>query len=244
LILLGILALAVIGAGGWFAYDKFLKTPATPVADSTAILAIQQESIVRSLNRKQPILQRFPNRQSQKSRQLSLRNLPRPNRRLPKKPAPKKQATEPKKPEPQNQEPAQTNLPLKVKIKPAGAKTGRTILSIYNDNEVKSGPLFASKLKIDQAFIITKITTYHYNWGKGAQPGTISLQKKKETFGPWQARGVAGDDGTSNAKWVCEPNQRLEEGTYKVEVSDEKSWSYNGQSGQKGFVVIEGYEAE
>lgn len=241
-ILLGILALAVIGAGGWFAYDKFLKNPATPVADSTAILA-QQESIpvaepetVDTSTLSQQAVTEVPAAEPQKPVQTK--------QSTPKKPAPKKQATEPKKPEPQNQEPAQTNLPVKVKIKPVGAKTGRTILSIYNDNEVKSGPLFASKLKIDQAFIITKITTYHYNWGKGAQPGTILLQKKKETFGPWQARGVAGDDGTSNAKWVCEPNQRLEEGTYKVEVSDEKSWSYNGQSGQKGFVVIEGYEAD
>ncbi|MBK6966048.1 MAG: zinc ribbon domain-containing protein [Bacteroidales bacterium] len=242
IVLLGILALAVIGAGGWFAYDKFLKTPATPVADSTA-MAIQQESIVvaepetaDTSTLTQQAVTEVPVAEPQKPAQTK--------QATSKKTTPKKQATEPKKPEPQNQEPAQNNQPLKVKIKPAGSKTGRTILSIYNDNEVKSGPLFASKLKLDQAFIITKITTYHYNWGKGAQPGTISLQKKKETFGPWQASGVSGDDGTPNAKWVCELNQRLEEGTYKVEVSDEKSWSYNGQSGQKGFVVIEGYEAE
>jgi hypothetical protein len=70
------------------------------------------------------------------------------------------------------------------------------------------------------------------------------LQKKKDVKGPWQARGVAGDDGTPNGKWICEPNERLEEGTYKIEVSDDKSWSYNGQSDKKGFVVIEGYEAD
>ncbi|MHC1777647.1 MAG: zinc ribbon domain-containing protein [Lentimicrobium sp.] len=241
-IFLGILALAVIGAGGWFAYDKFLKKPATPVADSTT-MAVQQQPVpvaepetFDTATFSQPAATEAPVTEPQKPAQTK--------QATPKKPAPKKQATEPKKPEPQNQEPAQNNQPVKIKIKPAGSKTGRTILSIYNNDEVKSGPLFASKLKLDQAFMITKITTYHYNWGKGAQPGTISLQKKKETFGPWQARGIAGDDGTPNGKWVCEPNQRLEEGTYKVEVSDEKSWSYNGQSGQKGFVVIEGYEAD
>lgn len=241
-ILFGILALAVIGAGGWYAYDKFIKNPATPANDSAA-MAEQQQSIAvaepeaaDTLMLSQQAVTEVPVAEPQKPVQTKQAS--------PKKPTPKKQATEPKKPEPQNQETAQNNEPLKVKIKPVGSKTGRSILSIYNDKEVKSGPLFASKLKLDQAFIITKITTFHYNWGKGAQPGTISLQKKKETYGPWQARGIAGDDGTPNAKWICEPNQRLEEGNYKVEVSDEKTWSYNGQSGQKGFVVIEGYEAD
>jgi predicted amidophosphoribosyltransferase len=245
-ILLAILALAVIGAGSWFAYDKLIKKPAAPAVD-TAAMAIQQEpvrvaepEILKNTNNSVEPDTEMPNTEPQKEVQKPTQS----KQATTKKTVPKKQPTEPPKTEPQTQEPQQSNEPLKVKMKSAGVKTSRTILSIYNENEVKSGPLFASKLKLDKAFIITKITTYHYNWGKGAQPGTISLQKRKEIFGPWQTGGIAGDDGTPNAKWVCEPNERLEEGTYKVEVSDEKSWSYNGQSGQKGFVVIEGYEAD
>ena len=238
-ILLGLLALAVLGAGGWFAYDKFLKNPSTPIVDSTALAAQESLPLAESQIADTPSTE-TPTADAAKETPATAQNKPSTT----KKTAPKKQATEPKKYEPDKQEPTKSTEPLKVKVKPSAVKTGRIILSIHNDNEVKSGPLFASKLKIDKAFIITKITTYHHNWGKGAQPGTISLQKRKDSKGPWQARGVAGDDGTPNGKWVCEPNERLEEGTYKIEVSDDKSWSYNGQSDKKGFVVIEGYEAD
>jgi len=238
-ILLGLLVLAVLGAGGWFAYDKFMKNPSTPAVDSTAIAAQESLPLAGPEIADTTTMAQMPTAETAKQT-AAAQNKPATT----KKTTPKKQATEPKKYEPDKQEPTKSTEPLKVKVKPTAAKTGRIILSIHNDNEVKSGPLFASKLKIDKAFIITKITTYHHNWGKGAQPGTISLQKRKDSKGPWQARGLAGDDGTPNGKWVCEPNERLEEGTYKIEVSDDKSWSYNGQSDKKGFVVIEGYEAD
>jgi len=237
IILFGILAIAVIGAGGWFAYDKFLKNPAVPAVDSTT-MAMQAEPLAA-----EPEMTDTSNAVIQPISETQLAET-QTQQTTPKKSAVKKKAAEPKKTEPQNQEPVKKDEPVKVKIKPVASKTGSIILSIYNDKEVKSGPLFASKLKLDKPFIITKITTYHYNWGKGATPGTISLEKRRDTKGPWQARGVAGDDGTPNGKWVCEPNERLEDGNYKVIVSDEKSWSYNGQSGQKGFVIIEGYEAD
>lgn len=239
-VLLGILALAVLGAGGWFAYDKFLKNPSVPAVDSTALTMQQElplaEPEIADTTTMTEMSQVEPQKETPATAQTKSSTT--------KKTTPKKQVSEPKKYEPVKQEPTPNTEPVKVKVKPGGSKVGRTILSIYNDEEVKSGPLFASKLKLDKAFVITKITTYHHNWGKGAQPGTIALQKKKDTYGPWQARGIAGDDGTPNGKWVCEPNERLEEGTYKVELSDEKSWSYNGESGKKGFVVIEGYEAD
>ena len=243
LIVAGVL---VLGAGGWFAWDKFLNKPDEPVADTTAVAVVPETEIADDFVQEDTVQQtEVPVAQPEVTTPVKESAKPAAGKQnTQKKTPPAKKATEPKKTEPTPQEPAQTNEPLKVKIKPSGTKTGRTILSIHNNDEAKSGPLFASKLKLDKAFVITKITTYHHNWGKGAQPGTISLQRKKETFGPWQARGVAGDDGTPNGKWICEPNVRLEEGTYKVGVSDEKSWSYNGQSGQKGFVVIEGYEAD
>ncbi|MCB9014816.1 MAG: zinc ribbon domain-containing protein [Lentimicrobiaceae bacterium] len=241
IVLLGLLALAVLGAGGWLAYDKYMKSPAVPVVDST-LAAVQQETSV--VETQMPDTSEMAINQAPETQITTQQQTTSAKQTTPKKPAPKKQSTVPQKTEPQQEPPVQNNEPLKVKIKPTGAKTGRIILSIHNNNDVKSGPLFASKLKLDKAFIITKITTYHHNWGKGAQPGTISLQRKKETFGPWQARGAAGDDGTPNGKWICEPNIRLDDGNYKVSVSDDKSWSYNSQSGQKGFVVIEGYEAE
>lgn len=243
LIVAGVL---VLGAGGWFAWDKFLKKSGEPVADTAAVAVVPEAEIADDFIVEDTARQtEVPVAEPVVTAPVKETTKPAANRQnTQKKTPPAKKATEPKKTEPTPQEPAQTNEPLKVKIKPSGSKSGRTILSIHNNDEAKSGPLFASKLKLDKAFVITKITTYHHNWGKGAQPGTIALQRKKETFGPWQAKGVQGDDGTPNGKWICEPNVRLEEGTYKVEVSDEKSWSYNGQSGQKGFVVIEGYEAD
>ncbi|PKL58349.1 MAG: hypothetical protein CVV34_02745, partial [Methanomicrobiales archaeon HGW-Methanomicrobiales-5] len=235
-ILLAVLGLAVVAAGGWFGYEKFIKKSDTILADTTATEVAEEPVLIEEPITDTVAVETVPEENGNQIADAKPA--------APKKTTPKKQQAQPKQNEPQKNEPAKQDGPLKIVIKPETSKTGRIILSTTNNKEVKSGPLFNCKLKLDKAFIITKITTYHHNWGKGAQPGTIALEKRKDTKGPWQARGLAGDDGTPNGKWICEPNARLEEGNYKVIVSDEKSWSYNSQSGNKGFVVIEGYEAD
>ncbi|PKO97567.1 MAG: hypothetical protein CVU14_10655, partial [Bacteroidetes bacterium HGW-Bacteroidetes-9] len=235
-VLLAVLGLAVVAAGGWFGYEKFIKKSDTVLADTTATEVAEEPVLIEEPITDTVAVETVPEENGNQIADAKPA--------APKKTTPKKQQAQPKQNEPQKNEPAKQDGPLKIVIKPETSKTGRIILSTTNNKEVKSGPLFNCKLKLDKAFIITKITTYHHNWGKGAQPGTIALEKRKDTKGPWQARGVAGDDGTPNGKWICEPNARLEEGNYKVIVSDEKSWSYNSQSGNKGFVVIEGYEAD
>lgn len=242
IILLGVLGLGALGAGGWFAYNKFIAKDTTEVAVVTpetdqevATPAEQPEEVIpeqeppAETTVDEPVKPAEPAKKTEKT----------------KKTTPKKQ-TEPQKQQVVQDEPVKKDEGVKVVMKnTASAKSPVTLFSSFNTNEVKNGPVFAQKVKFDKPTIVTRITTFHHNDGKGAVAGTISLEgKKKESGGPWQARNAYGSDGTVNGKWICEPNARMEPGTYKVVVSDEKSWSYNTQSGRKGFVIIEGYETD
>jgi flagellar basal body-associated protein FliL len=242
IILLGVLGLGALGAGGWFAYNKFIAKDTTEVAVATpeseqevATPAEQPEEVIPEQEApaetpaEEPVKPAEPAKKTEKT----------------KKTTPKKQ-TEPQKQQVVQEELVKKDEGVKVVMKnTASAKSPVTLFSSFNTNEVKSGPVFAQKVKFDKPTIVTRITTFHHNDGQGAVAGTISLEgKKKESGGPWQARNAYGSDGTVNGKWICEPNARMEPGTYKVVVSDEKSWSYNTQSGRKGFVIIEGYETD
>ena len=242
IILLGVLGLGALGAGGWFAYNKFIAKDTTEVAVATpeaeqevATPAEQPEEVIPEQEppaetpAEEPVKPAEPAKKTEKT----------------KKTTPKKQ-TEPQKQQVVQEETVKKDEGVKVVMKnTTSAKSPVTLFSSFNTNEVKSGPVFAQKVKFDKPTIVTRITTFHHNDGQGAVAGTISLEgKKKESGGPWQARNAYGSDGTVNGKWICEPNARMEPGTYKVVVSDEKSWSYNTQSGRKGFVIIEGYETD
>lgn len=87
---------------------------------------------------------------------------------------------------------------------------------------------------------ITEIWTYHWNYGYGAQPGTIALRDAfGYTFGPWQCSGTPGQGGVSNANWVCRPEAVLPAGTYVLVDSDPETWSQNAES--EGFGMTRGY---
>ena len=85
---------------------------------------------------------------------------------------------------------------------------------------------------------------YHWNSGRGAKPGTISLQGRNgRVFGPWQTHGASGQGGAPDAYWICEPGIRLEAGDYVVIDSDWETWAQNPQSGGRGLTRVEGYPA-
>ena len=91
---------------------------------------------------------------------------------------------------------------------------------------------------------ITEIWTYHWNYGHGAEPGTIALQDIKGgyTFGPWDAMGTDGQGGVPNANWVCKPQMVIPAGTYTIVDSDPETWSQNSQSGGFGMTWAYGWE--
>lgn len=239
--MLAFLGIAVLGAGGWYAYQHFFSGPKTEVAEVIPAETVPELPVTEP----EIILPAEDSASTEVAEEVPVVKEPEKKAPKPKKTTPKKPAEAPKQ-QPAQEEPVKKNEPLTVVMKNTTTpKSPVTLYNTFNTEPVKGNPPFANKVKFDKAMIVTRIITFHHNEGNGAPAGTITLEgRKKETGGPWQARNAPGSDGTPNEKWICEPNARMEAGTYKVVVSDDKSWSFNTKSGRKGMVIIEGYEAD
>ena len=89
---------------------------------------------------------------------------------------------------------------------------------------------------------ITKIMTYHWNNGRGAAPGTITLRDSRngEDYGPFDVRATSGQGGAPDVYWTAEVDIRVPAGDYQVIDSDVQTWSWNRASGGNGIVTISG----
>lgn len=88
---------------------------------------------------------------------------------------------------------------------------------------------------------VTAITTYHWNDGQGAEPGSIALVAADgRVYGPWAADGSPGQGGVPDAYWTVRPNLTLPPGRYVVVDSAPGSWAHNEATGGTGMVRIEG----
>jgi len=117
------------------------------------------------------------------------------------------------------------------------------ILKIGKKEDQKNrNPKNPVKLTIKHPTMIVRITTDHYNEGRGTiGAGSISIKDNGgNLIGTFKAKGKSGTMGTPNAKWVVEPHKVLEKGTYYIWDSDVSTWSKNAVG--SGFVVVEGYE--
>ena len=119
-------------------------------------------------------------------------------------------------------------------------KQGALLLS--KDSFKDKNPDGATRLVIKQSSVVSKIITDHYNDSKGTtNVGSITVTGDGGlVIGTYQARGRAGTDGTTNGKWVAEPQVRLEPGVYYIQDSEPSTWSKNAQG--VGLLNIEGYE--
>jgi hypothetical protein len=119
------------------------------------------------------------------------------------------------------------------------------IVEIFNNGNidaVDNGARRATTFTLDAPAVITKLSTYHWNYGRGRQPGTIALRSATgELFGPWRANGWPGQGGVPNAYWIATPEISLRPGAYTVLDSDPDTWSQNGGSRGAGFASAEGY---
>jgi len=113
-------------------------------------------------------------------------------------------------------------------------------LEAQNTEAVVNGPRAETSFTLKAPVYLRTVSTYHWNEGRGAAPGTMSLSDAGgATLGPWRARGESGQGGAPNVNWVAEVNQRLEPGRYVLQTSDDQSWSTNEKRGWKGFYTIE-----
>jgi hypothetical protein len=94
---------------------------------------------------------------------------------------------------------------------------------------------------INAPLLVTYIRNYHWNNGKGQDPGNITLVHQDGTvYGPFRSHGLAGQGNVPNASWVCEVEALLKPGLYMVLDSDSDTWSCNPENGGTGMTEIKG----
>jgi hypothetical protein len=133
--------------------------------------------------------------------------------------------------------------------RPAFAQSAQPqIVKLFDNGNiyaVQNRPTRRTQFTLAQPVHLTKILTYHWNNGRGAAAGTISLRNSAgETFGPWETDGLPGQGGVPSAYWVVEGDLELPAGTYTVIDSDPATWSHNAGTGGAGIVIAEGYRAD
>lgn len=122
----------------------------------------------------------------------------------------------------------------------AQADQPKIVVSINNVGGVGSGPTAPSTFVTTEAWLMTEVWTYHWNSGRGAPPGQISIEDTVtgKVFGPWPTRGEPGSGGVPNAYWVARPDMVLPAGSYRFVDSDPSTWAQNAESGGRGFAWI------
>jgi hypothetical protein len=121
-------------------------------------------------------------------------------------------------------------------IIPQGAGPEEALFQVKSDGRADSGPTALTTFGIIEPWNVTEITTYHWNSGRGAMPGTIGLRAQDGTaYGPWSASGLPGQGGVANAYWVVKPNVVIPPGTYTVVDSDPGTWAQNSETLGKGM---------
>ena len=112
-----------------------------------------------------------------------------------------------------------------------------------NNDPVKSNPPSYLILNMveEEPIQLERITTYHWNNGEGAEPGTVSIYNDDTLLASWPAVGRSAY-GTENVYWDAAVNIVLLPGyKYTVRLSDEDSWSYNAASEDCGMIEFYGH---
>ncbi len=124
----------------------------------------------------------------------------------------------------------------------AAAQESQTIFDNGNIYAVQNGPTEPTVFTLTEPSRIVSIKTYHWNYGRGARPGTIALRSSAgRTYGPWQAKGQPGQGGVRNAYWLAAANVDLEPDEYTIVDSNPATWAQNETSGGAGMASVQGY---
>ncbi len=131
-------------------------------------------------------------------------------------------------------------LPVKAAPEP--------LFTNMNPNTVNNNPPSVKVLTVkadSRPILVSQISTYHWNDGCGAQPGTISIWENGRQLGAWQAKGRSGS-GADNVHRIVYPNITLHPGhSYEIHDSDVATWSRNKASEDCGMFELQGsYQAQ
>src|SRR5690349_6084795 len=111
-----------------------------------------------------------------------------------------------------------------------------------NVDGVMNGPRAQAGFPLKGTALVTQIVTYHWNYGRGAFPGTITIRSNQngQQFGPFRAQGTPGQGGAPNVNWIANVSLILPAGNYTVYDSDPSTWSQNPRSNSTGFLIVRG----
>ena len=117
--------------------------------------------------------------------------------------------------------------------------TGNIIFQNGNRSTVFNGTKNNTYFYVWETTVISSILNYHWNNGKGSQPGQIGLRNTSGLeLGNWQAAGSDGMRGVKNANWTVYPNITLQPGIYQITDSEITTWSQNSGSYGAGFSIV------
>jgi hypothetical protein len=98
-----------------------------------------------------------------------------------------------------------------------------------------------------KAYCIDTVATYHWNDGKGAAPGTLSLVQGGKTVLSWKAVGQAPDGSPGNINWIANIPQGtgpvVVQGSFACRDSAPATWAQNATSKHAGFCRVWGQTA-
>jgi hypothetical protein len=110
-----------------------------------------------------------------------------------------------------------------------------TIFKNENGNAVMNRPTSPTQFTLAEPTTITYVHTYHWNNGRGAPAGLITITNSS-------GKTVYSGQSAISSKyyWYVRPNLIFPGGTYTIGVSAPDTWSYNGTSAGKGFAMVNG----
>lgn len=243
-----IAGVALLGAGGWFGYNKFIKSPGDEVAvadtttqeepvitiDTSSITELTQDTVVVEEKIVTPPAGTQPLVTEKKKEKQPAKTQP-------------KQPTQPNQ-SPQSAQQQQVSHEPKpvLKITPDEPASGSRAATVFfvgtKENPKNQNPKNPTKFSLNKETTITRIITDHFNEGNGdASGGTITLKDKSgSVIGQWKARPSANKSGVANAKWISDMNVTVPPGTYFIHDSNPSTWSKNILG--VGFVEVIGIE--
>ncbi len=127
------------------------------------------------------------------------------------------------------------------------ADSEQTQVELFNNNNISgvNNNGVPATFRLDKKSHVSELWTYHWNYGQGKEPGTISLQDQNgKSYGPWPASTIPGQGGVQNAYWKTSPNTDLPPGTYTVIDSDPATWAQNEETGGQGIAWALGWFVE
>lgn len=221
MIVLIILGIGALGAGGWYGYTKFFAGSADKTSTpASSTPAVQPETVTEDLASDAVAVPEEENNSAEQPL-TTTKPLSRVDQELA-----KYRAKE------------QNNTAIDESQVKIIYEVGR------NDQPKRKSPKDPAKLMLQKPTMIARITTDHFNEGMGTEGGGNITIKDREgnIIGSFRANASDGKDGTPNAKWVAYPKKVLEKGTYFITDSDNATWSKNFVG--NGFIIVEGYEVK